>query len=195
MAKTKQKAIRTPKFRVAWPCVYQKEKDITTGEEKDLYSFVMLIPKDEDISELEQLTLDAAKAKWPDKFEGVKLGDAWPRGYNNPFKDGDDRPDYDGYAGTTYCRAMSKFKIATFIRRDGAVVLNQEEEELYGGRNCVATVTAFAYDQKVNKGVTLGAQALMLLNGGTTFQGTGSTDGMAMFGDVEDDGDELEDTL
>lgn len=149
----------TPYFRVAFPAVFRPKHNDLNG--KDEYSVVCLFPKDADLSALKT----AAQAAVIKKFGQDKS--KWPAKLKSPFRDQGDRVKTNddgkevlpqGYeAGAIYLNVKSS-------QRPGVVAADMneiiDESDFYGGCWARATVNAYAYDQKGNRGVAFGLMNL-----------------------------------
>ncbi len=162
----KNKQILTPEFRVAFPQVF-KAKAAAPGQEEK-FSIVMLFPKTTDISVLKNAVLEAIIDKWgADKTK-------WPKGLRLPFRDGDEKKEYEGYAGTTFCTASSKMRpglVGPEKGPDGSLVSLISPDEFGGGDYARATLIAFAYDKAGNKGVSWGLRNIQKIRDGERFSG------------------------
>lgn len=147
--------ITTPKFRVSFPHVFEPKENLS---KKLKYSIVMLFEKTIDLSALKNIMREAAKEKWGDKI---------PKDLRMPFRDGNTKA-YEGYKDMIFVSASS-------IQKPGLVdemvnpIINREE--FYAGCFARATVTAFAYDQMGNKGISFGLQNIQKVNDGEPLSG------------------------
>ncbi len=146
--------INTPTFRVSYPNVFKAKKNDLNG--KDEFSLVALFKKGEDLSALKAAAQKAIVDKWgPEKAK-------WPSNLRSPFRDQAERAkDVDGK------------RILPVGHEEGAIFLNMkssqrpgvvdqnvqdilDESQFYAGCFARASVNAFAYDQKGNRGVSFG---------------------------------------
>ncbi len=163
MAKDKKEKVinklRTPLFRAAFCSVYKKRK-YENGDEK--YEITCLFPKEgenkADLTKLKAAAAKAAKEKWP---TGI------PKGLRSPFRDGDD-VDWDGFEGNFFIRATSVYAPKVINRQEEPLLT---EEEFYAGCWAYATVNAYAYEKKGNKGVSFGIQNLLFVRDDEPFSG------------------------
>ncbi len=157
---TKSKTkVMTPRFRVSFPDVFVA-RAMEQGQEPK-FAITMLFAKDADLSALKAAAHQAVVDKW-----GADQA-KWPKGLKSPFRDQGDM-DYEGYeAGCTFVRATSKQKPG-LIGRDNAPL---EPADFYPGCYARATVNAFAYDTKGNKGVSFGLQNIQKLEDGESLGG------------------------
>lgn len=140
--------VLTPEFRVSFPWVFtpQKSDDPTKAPK---YSVTMLFPKNADLSLLKKAAMDVMTEKFgPDKSK-------WPSSFRNPFRDQKDKADkFKGYEpGCLFITATSK-GMPGLVDANVQKIINPSE--FYAGCYAVATVNAFAYDNKGNKGVSFG---------------------------------------
>lgn len=146
--------INTPTFRVSYPNVFKAKKNDLNG--KDEFSVVALFKKGEDISGLKAAAQKAIVDKWgPDKAK-------WPTNLRSPFRDQAERAkEVDGKrilpAGHEEGAIFLNLKSS---QRPGVVDQNVQdildESQFYAGCYARASVNAYAYDQKGNRGVSFG---------------------------------------
>lgn len=153
--------IMTPEFRVSFPAVFKarssKSDDGSDGTPK--YGITMLFAKDADLSKLKAAAQAAAKEKWGDKI---------PKNLRSPFRDQGEK-ELEGYVeGAVFINATS-------LQKPGLVDRNREdiidETEFYAGCYARATVSAFAYDKKGNRGVAFGLNNVQKLRDGESLSG------------------------
>lgn len=144
--------IITPKCRMSFPVLLEPQypPNMTTGKKR--YSIALLIPEGCDLTLLKNEATKAAKEKWGDKI---------PANMKTPFLDAG-KYEYNGYtAGATLLRP-------TTLNKPGLVNAKGEnvtdEQEIYPGRWCVASLRAYAYDVSGNRGVSFGLQNIQLLD-------------------------------
>lgn len=149
--------LRTPKFRVAFPHVFEKQKPMN-GEGEGKYSIAMLF-------DLEEIAKDPEEqAKWDAMVQAVadamksKWGDNIPPRARKPFLKGDDQLNkegqvYEGYAGKVLVRAGTKFQPIVY---DQAVNVIEDADKFYGGCYAIADINTYAYSVSGNMGVSFG---------------------------------------
>lgn len=140
----------TPEFRLAFPSLFKKRAFKEGQTEK--YELTMLWPKKTSLNELKALCEKAAVEKWGKVPKGLKL----------PFRNGDDK-EANGYAGTTFARAKSIYPVA-MIDKDKTEIV--EEQDLYAGCYCKASILVTPYEQKdvnavVGRGIKFILRAVM----------------------------------
>lgn len=161
----------TPKFRVSYPNVFKPRRNELNG--KDEYSVVALFKKGEDLSKLKKLVQEAAEKEFG------KDPKKWPKNMRSPFRDQAERSkvneetgqEYlpDGYeAGAIFINLKSAHKPGVV---DGQVQPILDEAEFYPGCYAIASVNAYAYNQKGNAGVSLGLQNIQKVAEGEPFGG------------------------
>lgn len=185
-----QKKCTTPEFRVSFPSVFEA-KSFNNQEPK--FSIAMLFTKTTDLKELKRAANNALIEKWgSDKAK-------WPKGLRSPFRDGNDKPDLDGYKDTILVSASSKTRPGVVgnkidettgklrvITKDDA---NPDGGQLfYAGCYARATLIAFAYDTSGNKGVSFSLQNIQKLRDGKPFSGKKAA--TEEFGEVADASDD-----
>jgi len=138
---SKDNKVITPTFRVSFPHVFTPTA-MEEGKEKK-FSLVGLFPADEDLTELRNLAKAAIKEKWP---TGA------PKGLRTPFRDGNEK-EYPEFQDMIFISMSSKNR-PNVVDEDVQPILNQSE--FYAGCYARASVRAYAYDQKGNKGVAFG---------------------------------------
>jgi len=159
--------VTTPVFRVSFPEVFnavaQEKEDGTMGPLK--YSITMLFEEGEDLSALENLVDVRAK-----EFFSGKV----PKNLRTPFRDGEEKEEYEGYEeGMVFCKAST-------FSRPGVIDLSREPlleaGDLYPGCYARATVSAYGYNKKGNKGVALGLRNIQKVDDGERLDGKASAE-------------------
>lgn len=157
--------VMTPKFRVSFPDVFVA-RAMEQGQEPK-FAITMLFAKDADLSALKAAAQQAVIDKWgadPKK---------WPANLKSPFRDQGDM-EYEGYEkGCIFVRATSKQKPGV-VGLDAKTPL--EPADFYPGCYARATVNAFAYEAKGNKGVSFGLQNVQKLEDGDPLGGRSRPD-------------------
>ena len=175
--KTKMVTSADEKIRGSYVNIFQARKnDLNDNME---YSMQLLIPKEA------KKTLASIK-KATQAAIANKFGDKAPSKMRKALRDGDE-PDDDGnpmraeYLGHYYVNVKNS-------RAPGIVDQSRqplmEASDLISGDYVRVSLNAYAYDQKGNKGVSLGLNNVQLVSKGEPLDGSTS---------AEDDFDELED--
>lgn len=155
-----KKKCMTPKFRVSYPAVFEA-KAYEEGQAPK-YSLVMLFDKKADLKELKRAAENAAMEKFGPKEKR-------PKNFRMPFRDGDeDRSDTPGYENSIFVTASSKQRPGVVDQQRTQLI---SEEDFYAGCYARATLIAFAYDTKGNKGVSFSLQNVQKLADGEKFSG------------------------
>ena len=144
--------IVTPEFRASFVYVFRPGKPDDHGKQK--YAVTMLFPANADLSAMKKAAQAALIAKWgPDSTK-------WPANLRSPFRDQGEKQ-FEGYV------KGCKFVTASSDRRPGIVDQNVQpildESKIYSGCWCRASVRAFAYEAKGNRGVSFGLQNIQLI--------------------------------
>lgn len=157
----------TPKFRVSYPKVFEAELNTLSGKKE--FSVVALFKKGEDITALKKAAHAAAVKKWgPDQLE-------WPENMKSPFRDQGERakkiegkkimpPGYE--AGAVFLNLKSAQKPGLVNQKVEDII---DETEFYAGCYARATINAYAYDIKGNKGIAFGLGNLQKVSEGEPF--------------------------
>jgi len=162
------KKLVTPEFRVSYPNIFKARKNDLNGREE--YSVVALFAKGADLKALQDLCLAALT----EKFGADQK--KWPANLRTPFRDQADRGKTndagkvvlpDGYeAGAKYVNFKSNQRPGLVDRAAQPIL---DSSEFYPGCYARATVTAKAYDQAGNRGVSLYLQNLQKTRDGQPF--------------------------
>ena len=156
----KSTQVLTPEFRVSFPAVFTPKASMDGGKSK--FTITMLFQKTTDITALKLAVKAALVEKWG--ADATK----YPKNLRLPFRDGTEK-DYDGYgADVVFCSATSMQKPGLVDQAVQAII---EPNEFYGGCYARATVNAYAYEVKGNKGVALGLRNIQKLRDGEPFSG------------------------
>lgn len=190
--------ITTPKFRVS----YSKVWDPKPNDNGDLvYGLTMIFEPDANLKKMKRIVKECRIAKF---------GDAIPRKFQDPFKDGTQyyldnekkNPEYKGKIvvnANSYNQAVGVCKIdKKYTDKDDPrrYPIIKDKSEFYSGCFAVASVVAFAYDKKGKKGVSFGLQnVIKIANGEPLGRSSNPVDDFGMLEDdlFEEDFDEDED--
>lgn len=154
----------TPEFVVSYPTVFKPKRNDLNG--KDEYSIVALFPKNADLTKLKEAAQAAIIAKWgPDKNK-------WPKPMKTPFRDQAERAkDVDGKqvlpagheAGNIFINLRSTQPPGVVDQNVQDII---DESQFYAGCIARASVNAYAYDQKGNRGVAFGLSNIQKVRDG-----------------------------
>lgn len=156
------KKVITPEFRASFPQLFEA-KSFQNQDAK--FSVVMLFDKKTtDLKAMKKAAANAAIEKWgADKAK-------WPKNLRDPFRDGEEKADMEGYKGCTFVSASSKAE-----NRPGLVDENVErimdKSKFYAGCYARAELIAFAYDVSGNRGISFSLQNVQKLRDGKPFSG------------------------
>jgi len=158
--KANQIQVMTPEFRVSFPAVFQA-RAVQAGDALK-YSITMLFEKGADLTVLKQAVLAVINEKFgPDRAK-------WPPKLRLPFRKGEEK-DYEGYGpGVVFCSATSKMRPGLVDQKVQPII---EPSEFYGGCYAKATINAFYYDTRGNKGVSFGLRNVQKTRDGEPFSG------------------------
>lgn len=170
MSDTDLVKVKTPPFRLSYPSVFSKARDMDDKSKETKYEITMIFDpstfSETDkaaFAQMKQIS-DAALTA----FFNKSTGDLHPTTYRRPFRDGMERADQDGYGeGKVFAKASSH-------QQPGIVDVNRvqilSDKEVYPGCWMRATVTAYAYDN-IGKGVAFGLHNLQKLKDDADFTG------------------------
>ena len=172
--------IITPIGQASYPTLFTPRLNEDNG--KYYYSVDILFDKKTDLSPLKNIIDKVSKEKWGDKIPT----------FNHPnFKDGDAKRDKNGnevlaYKGKIYITVKNTRKPGV-VDAQTQPILN--EEEIYGGCYIRASLNPFAYDHKMNKGVSLSLTNVQKVKDGEPFSGTPRIAAEDEFDVIDDEAD------
>ena len=154
--------VTTPEFRVSFPALFEAKLNTLSGKEE--YSIQMIFEKTADLAPLKLMAKNCAIEKWGDKI---------PEKLRSPFRDGDEYNDTADnqrveLEGKVFINSKSKQRPGLV---DGALQAIIDQSDFYGGCYARATVRAYAYDTKGNRGVAFGLLNVQKLRDGEPFSG------------------------
>lgn len=174
--KDNPKRVITPLARLSYPNLFRPAKALNEGD-SEKYQCELIFPKGADLSALKAAAALAVKEKWPNGA---------PKNLRNPFRNGDEeREGKDGYEGAIFIGARSKDKPGIVVGPNRSPCTT--ESEVYGGCYVRASVTAYAYDTKGNKGVSFALNNVWKIRDGEPFGNARTAE--QEFEDVEVDAD------
>ena len=158
-------SVVTPTFRVGYV-------ELPDGEENDRYQITAIFDSDADISDLEDMVLDALK-----EAHGVKK---FKEGYNNPLHDGNKRykkSKRKEFKDATYCSLKTGF-LPSCIDESSKKSKNAKVDDssyLYAGAYFQAIVDVYSYNGKKGSdaGIGIGLQSLLKVKDGKKLSGGG----------------------
>jgi hypothetical protein len=183
MAKEKMDIVKkkciTPEFRVSFPHVF--EANSYQGQAPK-YKLTMLFDKKTDLKELRRAVHNATI----EEFGSDKT--KWPKNLKSPFRDGDEKEDMQGYAGTIFVSSTSKQRPGVVDQKRAPIT--KEDQTFYAGCYARASLIAFYYDTAGNKGVSFALQNVQKLRDGEQFSGKKRAEDE--FDDVSDSADDAD---
>lgn len=149
--------MNTPEFRVSYPSVFQPKKNDLNGKME--YSVVALFPFGKDdpkLADMKKMAEAAVVKKWgADKSQ-------WPANLKSPFRDqGERAKNVDGKRilpagyedGKVFVTLKAEQKPAVVDENVNTII---DPTQFYAGCYAIASINAYAYDQKGNRGVAFG---------------------------------------
>ena len=141
--------ITTPEFRVRFANVFRKratkDDDGNDIEGSEKYSLMMIFPEDSDLRKMKREARKVAETKFGKGKRGVRY---------DPFRDGEEKEDLDGFeAGMQFATASTQFQPGVVDKFVDPII---DQEDFYDGCWAIATVHCYTYNKKGNKGVAFG---------------------------------------
>ena len=164
--------IITPRARLSFPNLLQP-RSYNGGALK--YSCTLIFPAGTDITVLQNAAGNVALEQWP---KGL------PPNLRNPFRDAREKEGIDGYNAGDIFISCSSLNPPGIVGPDARTPLTTRKD-IYPGCWVVASVVAFAYDTKGNKGVSFGLNNIQKVADDTP---------LGSFSRPEDDFEAVEDT-
>lgn len=186
MADKKEKiAIRTPKFRVSFPELFEAK---AFEDKAPKFSIQMLFDKTTDLSELKDAVKAVAKEKW---------GNNIPKGLSLPFRDGNEKT-LDSHKNKIVVSAFSKYKpiVVKAKFQNGQAVPILDPEEIYAGCYAIASISPYAWEHKnkqgavMKRGVSFNLNAVQKAGEGERFSKL--PDASEMFESFDDGSDDVD---
>lgn len=167
MAETKkeQRKVVTPEFRCSYVNVFSARK---SDNGKDVYSVTAIFDPKTDFTEMKKLAAEAKKAKWGDKDVP---------GYKSPFRKGVsgeyDLEKHPEYAGKIICTFRSYNRAVGVVGPDKKEITSHGD--FYSGCYARASITAYAFELKGNRGIAFGLSNVMKTKDGERLGGSNTT--------------------
>lgn len=162
---SKAASVTTPQFRVSFPNVFKPRRNDLNG--KDEFSLMALFEPGTDLTELKAAASAACAKKWG--ADQTK----WPANLKSPFRDQAEKAK-DGKLPDGM-KAGGIFMTFKSSNRPSVVDQNRQEilepSKFYAGCYARASVGAYAYDQKGNRGVSFGLNHVQLWKDGEPLSG------------------------
>jgi len=180
----KEKVV-TPECILSYPALLAPREanyDNDDGKSDAKYSAALVFTKgndeleDADLREMKSVALRVAQSRWPKAVEMIRAGKLrWP------FReDADDIEEkgYDEVNAIAFVNASTKQRpqvVGAFVDpATGKLVVIDNAEQIYAGVIARASLTAYTYDVKGNKGVTFGLNNVQIIRDGTRIDGRSS---------------------
>jgi hypothetical protein len=157
--------VRSPEARLSYPNLARPRIPPGGGVQK--YSCVLIIPKSADLGPMKKALQAAVRAKW---------GDNIPKGLRQPFRDGSEKGDLEGYGPEVVFLNVSSEQPPQLF--DGAK-RKVDGGHFKAGDYVFAALSAYSYDKAGNKGVSFGLRGLQWAREGDRLGG--GVDSSAMF--------------
>lgn len=164
----------TPEGQLSFPFIFVAKPKMNAQEnDRPRFSTAIVFPEGADLTALKQIVLDAAKVKFGDKAADMFRSKA----LRSPFRtDGESK----GYAeGTTFVTAWSHNRpgiVSIFPdpNNEGrpTPITNEQSERVYPGVIAKLLVSAFAYDNSGNKGVSFSLAGVQVIKDGERIDGS-----------------------
>lgn len=151
-----QSTVVTPMFRASYVKLFDPQ---TNDNDQLVWSVTMIFDPKEDLSGLKDLVQQAKIKKFGKNFQG-KLRNPIRKGTPEEF-DLNRHPEYEG---NIIIAARSYGQPPSVVDRDRNPILNKAQ--VYSGCYGIAVISAYGYDTKGNKGVTIGLQHFMKVKDG-----------------------------
>lgn len=155
----------TPTFRCSYPNIFKAKKNDLNG--KDEFSMVALFAKGADLTAVKNAANAAVIKKWGADKE------KWPKGLKSPFRDQAEKEKEgkmpEGHEKGAFFITLKAQNRPTVV--DQAMNEILEPSKIYAGCYARASIAAYAYDQKGNKGVAFGLNHVQLVKDGEPISG------------------------
>lgn len=160
--------VQTPTCTISYPHIFKPAPGPKAGQpgaDEDLkYSAAFVFDPGADLSALKKAAVFAATEKWGDAVaEMIRIDDL-----RFPFRKDAVRKGYT--EGSVFLNARSNRKPGVVSRfadpETGRPQVITDESKIYPGARVKASLTAFAYDQKGNKGVSFALNNIQLIGDG-----------------------------
>src|SRR5688572_3928531 len=130
--KADQRKVTTPKFRASFVWAFKPQPPMEGSQGDPKYGVTMLFDaaarKTPNYQAMKDLAVHAAKEKFGDKLKPD--GKGWFHGLRNPFRDGAEKPELDGYEGMMFASATSKMQPGIVDQNLQRII---SEEDYYSG--------------------------------------------------------------
>lgn len=169
--------LQTPEAILSYPFVFKMQKAMDDTQ-KDKYSCVLVFTDEQQKSPLFKAMKKAAVEAAIEKFGGDKAPGLIRSGkIRMPFRDDPEDIEKKGYPeGSCFITVKNEKKpgiVSIFPdpNNNGKPMSITDEEQIYAGCIVRATINAFGYDQRGNKGVSFGLNNIQKLRDGERLDG------------------------
>lgn len=160
------KSIITPVAILSYPAIW--EPRASQDDPTPKYSASFVFPANTDLTELRAAVTEAGREKFGDKYEGLLKANK----LRLPFRDDGDEKGYE--KGSIYFNAKNKMApgvVSRYAGSDGKPAPIVDPKEIYAGVQVRASVRAFGYDTKGNRGIAFSLQNLQKWDDGKRLDG------------------------
>lgn len=160
-----RKKFMCPKARISYPYLFSpRPPNPKKPDEEPRFGVALIFEEGTDLKPMMLVAMEVAQARWPKAPAMIKSGRLhWP------FRSDPEDVAEKGYPlGSTFTNTSAKSKPGVV---DASLADVTDPGDAYAGRYCFASVTAYTYDVKGNKGVTFGINNLQILEHGERLDG------------------------
>ena len=152
--------------RLAFPNLF--EPTTVAGEGKPRYSATFLLPADHDqLAEVKKVIDAIARDKWKDKAPAILTG-LYKTG-KVALHDGDEKAQYDGFAGNMYIAAASQENAPPTVVDQARQALGERSGKPYAGCYVNASLEFWAQDNQWGKRINCALRGVQFLRDGDSF--------------------------
>ena len=171
------------KARLAFPAIFKAES-VMGGDPRFSAVFIIDPEKQADLVKDIQATISkVAEEKWGAKASAT-LKQIMAKG-NLFFRDGADKPDYDGFEGMMYISAASRPNQRPLVLDGNKTPLTEEDGKPYGGCYVNASIEVWAQDNNFGKRINAQLRGVQFVADGEAFGGGGSPASADEFPEIE----------
>lgn len=160
--------VKLNNVRLAFPVLFTAKPVGEKGELKFSASFLMA-PDHSAVAEIEKAMKAVAKEKWGEKGDVHFI--ACQKNQKICFKDGDVKPEYEGFPGNVFLAANNTARPAVFDRDRSP--LTEADGKPYAGCYVNAVVEIWAMDNHHGKRICASLGGVQFLKDGDAFSGGG----------------------
>ena len=169
--------------RLAFPAIFKAES-VMGGDPRFSAVFIIDPEKQEKlVTDIKKAISTVADDKWGAKAPAT-LKQIMAKG-NLFFRDGADKPDYDGFEGMWYVSAASRHSQRPLILNNDKTPLTEEDGKPYGGCYVNANIEIWAQDNNFGKRINAQLRGVQFVKDGEAFGGGGSPASADEFEELE----------